>query len=217
MDLPDVAGKYGLIGTRSLCMHDPIHERVAKGLHMKITSEVAMNTAVYERLLPWQKRQAFAIAVGMQLDKATLCLRAAAHAWDIACLGKEPLAEVNYILSSYTLTKKKSPPGVKYRSLHVHYDEVVEGVYLRATSLERTIFDIATIYSVREGVLCLIDALHKYPDLDMGIFEKLSHDRRMYRRKGKRNMRTVLEIIKHVPKENQIPMYLRDAIILGTG
>lgn len=185
--------EFGLINLTRLKQNDhELNDRLRDGTLRKLTAEIAIDSAVYRELPPWDKAAARAFAVGMTMDKAVIGGQAAARLWELATLEVEKHVAC-YLPSGGTPSSPRTwPVGVIYRYGYLDPKDVRESHGVRVSSLMRLLLDVAHYDGLHAAVVVIDSARRKYPELTRGELYRRLDGYRRYR--GLRVLRRAIEL-----------------------
>lgn len=167
-------------------------EAISNGKMTKLTHEVAMDTARYRSLLPWDKAAARAFAVGMTVDKAVIAGQSAARLWGYQTLSIEKTVLCLLPERLRAKSSKRWPAGMKYKNHYLSPRDIREVHGIRVTGAFHTFLDIALEDGVVAAVVTIDSARRQNPSLTQ---EKLLHSAEGFpRHRGVKAYRRAIEL-----------------------
>lgn len=185
--------EFGLINLTRLKQSDHVfNARLRDGTLHKLTAEVAMDSAAYRDLAPWDRAAARAFAVGMTMDKAVVGGQAAARLWSLDTLEVEKYVAC-YLPGGGTPSSPRTwPKGVLYRYGRLDPGDIREHHGIRVVSLMRLLLDIAHYDGLHATVVVIDSARRTYPELTQGELRTRLDGYRRYR--GMRVLRQAIDL-----------------------
>lgn len=168
-----------------------VREQLRTGRLVRLTPEIAVPVAELHNQKPWERATTRATAFAKAADRATLCSLSAARAHGLSVSSSSPVVELSYVNHLQAPPRKTWPENVRYRRSLVLPEEVADLGGYRATTIPRTVLDVARYHGVEEGVVVMDSAIR---DHGLRLEELAQHLDNLGRARGITQSRRAIEL-----------------------